>query len=132
MKAGSALLLLSLLLAAAASALTLYALIDGRRTLLLGALALCGLLVCTLLSYRISAQSLRCPLCLGPILLSSRCAHHKDAKTLLGSYRLLVARNILLRNRFCCPYCGEPIKCEAREKLPHRQKRPQREREEDR
>jgi hypothetical protein len=129
MRGAAALLLLSVLLCASTICVAIYALIDIDRPLLLWALGLFVAFVGSLIGYRYFAGSARCPLCMGPVLLSRQCSHHKKALTLYGSYRLRVAKDIVLRNGFSCPYCGEPTKCEVRVKAPEplppvKQKRP--------
>ena len=56
----------------------------------------------------------KCPLCITPVLASKSCSKNSKAKTFLGSYRLRVANNVLLRNHFRCPYCSEPTELKVR------------------
>ncbi len=56
----------------------------------------------------------RCPLCLTPALAKKACSKNRNAKTLLGSYRMRAAASIIFRNRFRCPYCNEPTVLEVR------------------
>lgn len=56
----------------------------------------------------------RCPLCLAPPMAHRRCSRHKNARSLFGSYRLMVACSVLARKRFSCPYCGETTAIEVR------------------
>lgn len=67
------------------------------------------------LQWIISLQT-RCPLCITPVLAVKSCSKNKKARTFLGSYRLRVANNILLRNYFRCPYCSEPTELTVRTK----------------
>ncbi len=59
---------------------------------------------------------LRCPLCLVPPLLNRRCSKHRTALKLFGSHRLRVAHSILFKDKFRCPYCGEPTAMEVRDR----------------
>jgi hypothetical protein len=56
----------------------------------------------------IFSSSAKCPLCMMPPLGRSGCSRNRDARRLLGSYRLRVALSILLKGRFRCPFCNEP------------------------
>jgi hypothetical protein len=56
----------------------------------------------------IFSSSAKCPLCMMPPLGRRGCSRNRDAKRLLGSYRLRVALSILLKGRFRCPFCNEP------------------------
>lgn len=64
------------------------------------------------------AARTRCPLCLTPVLASNGCSKHRNARALLGSYRLRVAAMILFRDSFECPYCHEPAAMEVRSRQP--------------
>lgn len=66
-----------------------------------------------LIQWMLSAKT-RCPLCLTPVLSTKKCAKHRNARTLMGSHRLLVALHILLRGNFVCPYCYERTAVEKR------------------
>ncbi len=72
-----------------------------------------GVLV-TAIIYRISAGSASCPLCRSQPMLSKRCQRNRKASQLLGSYRAIVALCILFTNKFRCPYCGEPSRCQVK------------------
>ena len=63
-----------------------------------------------------SAARARCPLCLTPSLTNKACSRHRNAKKLLGSYRLRVASSITFKGNFRCPYCGEPTVMEVRQR----------------
>lgn len=93
-----------------------YALILVNRDLLLLTLSLLGASLVLLILFRIMAAGARCPLCTGPILLSRRCSRNRNAARTLGSYRIRVARDIMLTNRFRCPYCGESTRCSPRQR----------------
>lgn len=66
----------------------------------------------------ILASRARCPLCMTPVLANKRCAKHRNARTLLGSYRLRAATAILCKGSFYCPYCNEPSAMKIRERRP--------------
>lgn len=56
----------------------------------------------------------QCPLCRVPVLSGKGCSKSTKAKSFLGSYRLRVALQILLKNRFRCPYCNETTEIKSR------------------
>lgn len=56
----------------------------------------------------------QCPLCRVPVLSGKGCSKNMKAKSFLGSYRLRVALQILLKNRFRCPYCNETTEIKSR------------------
>lgn len=56
----------------------------------------------------------QCPLCRVPVLSGKACSKNMKAKSFLGSYRLRVALQILLKNRFRCPYCNETTEIKSR------------------
>lgn len=60
------------------------------------------------------APTCKCPLCKVPLLSGQSCSRNMKAKTFLGSYRLRVALDILLLNKFRCPYCNEPTEMISR------------------
>lgn len=62
------------------------------------------------------ASRARCPLCMVPPLSRKSCQKNRKARRLFGSYRLRVAVSVLARNRFQCPYCGEPTRMAVRER----------------
>ncbi|MBK1882154.1 hypothetical protein JIN85_07000 [Luteolibacter pohnpeiensis] len=63
-----------------------------------------------------SAARARCPLCLTPSLANKACSRHRNAKKLMGSYKLRVATSITFKGNFRCPYCGEPTLMEVRQR----------------
>ena len=95
------------LLIAAAPVLLVYSLIAGDRGLTHNALWLLGFTVLVTVIQWLGASRARCPLCLGLPLAHNGCVKNRNAKRLLGSYRLRVACSILMAGRFRCPYCGE-------------------------
>ncbi len=48
-----------------------------------------------------------CPNCRSQILRSNRCAKHRMAKKLLGSYSLRLAFQIVFTNAFLCQFCNQ-------------------------
>lgn len=78
-----------------------------------GLIVLAAALLVSLIQWIIGSRC-RCPLCLGLPLVRSAAAKHRQALTLLGSYRLRVALSIVLRGQFRCPYCGEPTQVAVR------------------
>ena len=64
--------------------------------------------------YRTTAASARCPLCTNLPLLSQNCQKHVKAERFFGSYPLMVACSLLLRNHFHCPYCGDSSECRVK------------------
>ena len=116
LKRGGYLLLLALLALVASNAFLIVALYFNDRTLVLKAIpALFGSGMLFILAHLLSASA-RCPLCSNRVLHSSRCQRNRNARPLFGSYRLRVARDIVLFNRFRCPYCGEPTECVPRKR----------------
>lgn len=75
---------------------------------------LLSLPVLTVARWIISSRT-NCPLCLTPVLGGKNCSKHRRAQTFLGSYKLAVARSILTKNSFYCPYCHEPTVLELRQ-----------------
>ena len=75
----------------------------------------CGLLA-YILEWLLSARA-RCPLCMISPLHPKGCQKNRRVKRLFGSYRLLVATNVLFRDYFQCPYCGEATKIALRERV---------------
>lgn len=65
----------------------------------------------------IVASHAGCPLCRTPVLAHMGCVKHRNARRLLGSYKLRVALAIMFKERFRCPYCNEPTAVEVRERL---------------
>ena len=64
------------------------------------------------------AALVRCPLCLTLPIAHRICSKHRNAKRLLGSYRLRVACTVIFRKHFRCPYCGETSAVEIRANAP--------------
>lgn len=116
LKLASLLLCLKYFLALGAGGILLYSI--AKNDLLLTWIAIgCGVLtlLVVIIQWLLAAKT-RCPLCLTPVLATKGCSKHRNAKTLLGSYRLRVALNVLLKGRFYCPYCNEPSALEVRQK----------------
>lgn len=74
-----------------------------------------GGVACMIIQW-ISASRARCPLCLTPSMARKNCSKNRNAKRLLGSYRMKVATSIILHNNFRCPYCNEPTVLEVRQR----------------
>ena len=111
MKLGSVTLVLLLFSLTATVCLLVYALLSDQRTLALIGL---GGIVSTLflfILYKIFASSAHCPLCRAPVLGGTRAQVHRYAKRSFGSHRLRVARDIIFKNSFVCPYCNESTRC---------------------
>ncbi len=68
------------------------------------------------LIYLLSSHQSKCPLCRSGPMTSSRCARHRTAGKVLGSYRLRVMCSVLFTNRFRCPYCGESTRLKVKDK----------------
>jgi hypothetical protein len=84
-----------------------------REGIMIGA-AIAGATLLALLLQLLVAERTRCPLCLTPVLGNKGCSKHRNAKTVLGSYRLRVALAIFFKDSFRCPYCDEPSVLEVR------------------
>ncbi len=118
-RVASLLLLAKWLLVPAALATLSWAVLhrDKSMTTISGGIALVIVIV-TIIQWLIANRT-RCPLCLTPSLAKKNCSKHRNARRLLGSYRLRVALSILFRGHFRCPYCGEPTAMEVRERRRH-------------
>lgn len=62
----------------------------------------------------------RCPLCLGQPLNRTGAVRRSNVPRLLGSYRLRMIVSSIFKGYFRCPYCGEPVAMEVRERRRHR------------
>jgi len=56
----------------------------------------------------------RCPLCLSLPIAPRICSKHRNAKRIMGSYRLRVACTVIFKRYFRCPYCGESTTVDTR------------------
>jgi cytochrome bd-type quinol oxidase subunit 1 len=112
-------LCLSWILSVAAVGLLTYSLIEHNKKLTFVAMGLALAAIFVVVIQWILASRTRCPLCLTPVLASKGCSKHRNAKKLLGSYRLRVAMMVLFKGRFHCPYCHEPSVLEVRERNMH-------------
>lgn len=110
----SLLLCLKFLLAPAAGGLLAYSILRHDMKLTWIAIGLGGAALFTLILQWILASRTRCPLCLTPVLATKGCSKHRNAKTVLGSYRLRVSLAVLCKGSFRCPYCNEPSVMEVR------------------
>jgi len=53
----------------------------------------------------LESNKIVCPNCRSQILLLGHCSKHRNAKKLLGSYALRIARQVVFSNTFHCQYC---------------------------
>lgn len=82
---------------------------------LIGGIFIGTALLLLLIQWIMSSRA-RCPLCVVQPLQRRACSKHREARRLLGSYRLRVALSILFRGWFRCPYCNEPTAMEVRQR----------------
>jgi cytochrome bd-type quinol oxidase subunit 1 len=94
----------------------LYAIYESNKELLLYGLAMIASTLIVAISQWILAARTRCPLCLTPVLAHKSCSKNRNARPLMGSYRLRVATAVLFKGWFRCPYCNEPSALKVREK----------------
>ncbi|MGB0991076.1 MAG: hypothetical protein ACPG32_01240 [Akkermansiaceae bacterium] len=57
-----------------------------------------------------------CPMCRSQLMSAQRCARHRQAKKLFGSYRLRLAVQVVLTNAFTCQFCGGRYQWRGRKK----------------
>ncbi len=93
-----------------------YSLLDNNKELTIIGFAFGGATLLTSLLQWIMASRTRCPLCLTPVLARKACSKNRNARKLLGSYRLRVAMGVLFKGFFRCPYCNEPSVMEVRQR----------------
>lgn len=91
-----------------------YAILHDSREVMLQLLYGIILYAITWVLYVWSSSLTNCPLCRSGPMSGKRCAKHRHAKTIFGSYRLVVALSVLFLRRFRCPYCGESTALEVR------------------
>lgn len=96
--------------------LTGYAVLHATHEMMLVLLSGIGVFVLTWLLSLLCASMCKCPLCRSGPLSSKRCVRHRNARRLLGSYRMRVAAGVLFTNHFRCPYCGEPTRCQVKKR----------------
>ncbi|MFM2297142.1 MAG: hypothetical protein RL117_849 [Verrucomicrobiota bacterium] len=84
-----------------------YAILYHNQEIMLQLLAGIGIYVTSWILYIWTSSLSKCPLCRSGPMSGKRCAKHRNARAILGSYRLTVALSIIFLNRFRCPYCGE-------------------------
>ncbi|NQW99599.1 hypothetical protein HQ447_02995 [bacterium] len=120
LKLAAVLQCLKSLLAPVVAGILIYALLENDRQLARVAIALLGLTIGVAIAQWLVAARTRCPLCMTPVLAAKHCAKHRDARALLGSYRLRVAVSIFAKNSFHCPYCSEPSSLELRSEHPRK------------
>lgn len=86
---------------------------DDRGLTRIGIVLLVLAVLLGILQWLIAART-RCPLCMTPVLATKGCSKHRNARRLVGSYRLRVAVAVLIKNGFRCPYCNESSEMEVR------------------
>jgi hypothetical protein len=110
------LFLLGVVLLVAGTSYLVYALVigDNRQIIIASAIFATGVLS-IIMQWFTSARA-RCPLCLTPSMAKKNCSKNRNARRLLGSYRLRVATSIIFNGHFRCPYCNEPTVLEVRKR----------------
>lgn len=111
MKLGALCYLLLTVSVISTAGLLAYAFWHGDRELVLKSLILIGVSFILFLFYKVFASSAACPLCRCRVLSGSGAQRNRNARRLLGSYRLRVARDLTFKNSFVCPYCSEGTLC---------------------
>ena len=74
-------------------------------TLIYAAGACLALLILLQLFHVMECHKIICPDCRSQILKSRRCAKHRNAKKLFGSYSLRIAFQVIFSNKFRCHFC---------------------------
>jgi hypothetical protein len=110
----SLLICLRLLMTIAALWIALLAVVRSDYPLALTAAGIGVATILTMVIQWLVAARCRCPLCQTPVLASRRCSKHRNARALLGSYRLRIALAVLFKGSFRCPYCDETTAMEVR------------------
>ena len=64
----------------------------------------------------------RCPLCIGLPLARTGAARRSSVPRLFGSYRLRLIASMVFKGYFRCPYCGEPVEMQVRDRHRRRDK----------
>ena len=108
--------LLSLLYSFVLLGFTFYAVLQHTHEIMLQLLYGIGIYVALWILYVWTSSLSKCPLCRSGPMSSKGCAKHRNARKILGSYRLTVALSVLFLNRFRCPYCGESTRLQVKEK----------------
>jgi len=109
--------LLSLLYSFALFGFTFYAVLHHTHEIMLQLLYGIGGYVSLWILYVWTSSLSKCPLCRSGPMSSKRCARHRSARKIFGSYRLTVALSVIFLNRFRCPYCGESTRLQVKEKI---------------
>lgn len=112
----SLLLCFKYLLIPAALGLLIYSIFLNQKDLSFIAMGLGGLAVVVAILQWIMGAKTRCPLCMTPVMAANGCSKNRNARKLLGSYRLRVAVSVVFKGWFRCPYCNEPSALELRNK----------------
>ncbi len=89
---------------------------DERRSNVELALGGVGLALVFSIVQVMMANRCRCPLCIGQPLARTGAARRSSVSRLLGSYRLRVIFSAFLKGYFRCPYCGEPVEMQVRDR----------------
>lgn len=110
----SLLFCLKMILLPVTAAILVYGVLFAHRHLAITSLLLGGTVIFLVIVQWIAASRTRCPLCMTPVLAKKRCSKHRNARRLLGSYRLRVALSVLTKGNFKCPYCHEPSALQMR------------------
>lgn len=114
--AAAILLIIKTLLFPVSILMLIYAMLMHDQELLIAGAILCGTSLLLLMFQWILAFRARCPLCHNPPLARKQCVKHRNARTLLGSYRLKVAAPLVFTGKFLCPYCGERTAMQVRDR----------------
>ena len=110
LKLGAAHFVLNIFLLLAGILLTAYGVFIGGLLWTYFGLGACGLWLISFSLFAIKSASVRCPVCMVPVLSKKRCQKHRNAKPALGvSYRTELSVSILCRGHYRCIYCGEPF-----------------------
>lgn len=110
LKIGAVHFILNLFLLLAGILLTAYGVFIGAQLWTYLGLGAGGLWLLSLSLFIMKSASVRCPLCMVPVLSKKRCQKHRNAKPALGfSYRTELSVSILCRGHYRCIYCGEPF-----------------------
>jgi hypothetical protein len=113
-RVAAALICLRTLLIIATVTVYAWAFATHDRQLAMIGLWLAGAVVLLFLIRQAIAESCKCPLCRVAVLSPKGCSKNTKAKSFIGSYRLRVALQILIKNCFRCPYCNESTEVVSR------------------
>lgn len=108
------LICLKWLLFIASVSVIIYSFLTYDKELTRLGLKIAAIIVPLFLLRLVFASLCQCPLCRVPLFIGNNCSKHRNAHTLFGSHRLLVAIQVLFLSRFRCPYCNEPTQLKSR------------------